>query len=119
MPCLKCGRETENGQVFCGECLAAMESCPVKPGTVVVLPTRNPAGKRPNPSKQTKPDERIRQLEKKNHHLRITISALCVALILVTAFLGVTLWQFDQGRPAIGQNYSTVTTAPGGHNQNR
>jgi hypothetical protein len=37
---MKCGREIDESQVFCTECLDEMERYPVKPGTVVQLPVR-------------------------------------------------------------------------------
>lgn len=39
MNCLKCGREIEEGQVFCNDCLVQMAKYPVKPGTAVQLPS--------------------------------------------------------------------------------
>ena len=41
MSCMRCGREIDETQVFCAECLADMERHPVKPGTPIQLPTRN------------------------------------------------------------------------------
>ena len=38
--CMKCGKKLGFAQTFCDECLAKMEQAPVKPNTVVVLPTR-------------------------------------------------------------------------------
>ena len=38
--CMKCGKKLGSAQTFCDECLAKMEQSPVKPNTVVVLPTR-------------------------------------------------------------------------------
>ncbi len=43
MGCLKCGRDLDEGQVFCRECLKFMENHPVQPGTAVLLPTRREA----------------------------------------------------------------------------
>ena len=40
MNCMKCGREIEEGQVFCIDCLKDMEKYPVRPGTAVHLPKR-------------------------------------------------------------------------------
>ena len=40
MGCMKCGKELSSTQVICDECLAKMEKAPVKPNTVVVLPSR-------------------------------------------------------------------------------
>ena len=34
MNCLKCGREIEEGQVFCNDCLVQMAKYPVKPEVV-------------------------------------------------------------------------------------
>ena len=39
MQCLKCGRKIQDGQVFCEGCLEVMQNYPVKPGTVVLLPS--------------------------------------------------------------------------------
>ena len=41
MRCMKCGRDTENEQVFCESCREIMAKYPVKPGTVVQLPHRD------------------------------------------------------------------------------
>ena len=41
MHCMKCGREIEEKQVFCPDCLAHMSENPVKAGTAVKLPPRN------------------------------------------------------------------------------
>lgn len=48
MSCIRCGRDTEDNQVFCVECLADMERHPVKPGTPIQLPVRmqQPSAKR-------------------------------------------------------------------------
>lgn len=109
MQCLKCGRETGGSQVFCNECLAVMESSPVKPGTAVILPNRSTANRRPTPQKQIKPEEIISQLQKKVHRLTVWISILGVLLALTAAVLGYVLIHYDDG-PSIGQNYSTFTT---------
>lgn len=44
MSCMRCGKETDENQVFCAECLADMERHPVKPGTPIQLPTRRESG---------------------------------------------------------------------------
>lgn len=41
MHCMKCGREIEEQQVFCPDCLAYMAQNPVRPGTLVRLPHRS------------------------------------------------------------------------------
>ena len=42
MNCVKCGRETEENQVFCHVCMDAAEKYPVNPTTVVHIPVRKP-----------------------------------------------------------------------------
>jgi hypothetical protein len=38
MNCIRCGREIEEPNVFCEECLQEMEKQPVNPGTPIQLP---------------------------------------------------------------------------------
>lgn len=38
--CMRCGREIEEGQVFCQDCLKEMSRYPVDPNTVVQIPLR-------------------------------------------------------------------------------
>ena len=110
MNCLKCGRETEDGKVFCEECLKVMEKYPVKPGTAVLLPKRSsaPAAKktrwRPTPSVEE-------QLTKARHENRVLIAAVCVLILL----LGVgsyftTRYLIDRRPMRPGQNYTTAET---------
>ena len=40
MSCLNCNKETEGTQVFCDECLAAMEGYPVPKGTPITIPAQ-------------------------------------------------------------------------------
>ena len=59
MGCLRCGKETENNAVFCEECTRGMADYPVKPGTVIVIPQRDPV----HPEKKSK--RRIREEQKR------------------------------------------------------
>ena len=43
MGCMKCGKKLGTSQVFCDECLKKMAQAPVKPGTLIQLPSRAPA----------------------------------------------------------------------------
>ena len=64
MDCLKCGKETEEKNVFCADCLAVMARYPVKPGTPVQLPRRaTPAPeKKSSGSRKRTIAQRYRQL---------------------------------------------------------
>lgn len=45
MRCLNCNSENAEGQVFCNQCLEAMEGYPVAKGTPVIIPVQpSPAG---------------------------------------------------------------------------
>lgn len=111
MNCMKCGRKTQDNQVFCQECLADMEKYPIKPGTVVQLPKRpeNAPAKRPAARKRfSKPEEQIAYLKKCNRRLLIALLALSLAFVAVSS---IAIYFMDkQSVPAyIGQNYSTVS----------
>ena len=111
MYCMRCGRELENDQTFCHDCLADMEKCPVPPGTPVHLPNRREQnGLRSAMPRRRKltPEEQIRVLKK---HIRNLIIALVVTVALLLAALHPTVQYFRRSyylRP--GQNYSTIVT---------
>lgn len=107
MQCIKCGREVQDKQVFCGHCLSAMEETPVKPGTPVVIPKRPQKARTVTQPKKEKPEDQIPRLQK---IIRI-LCWLCAALVLaLSVCIGMIVWHFsanEHGGPAIGQNYST------------
>lgn len=115
MNCMKCGREIEETQVFCAECLTEMEKYPVKPGTVVQLPARltavpvrKPARRRPQPAQE----EQIKYLKKRVWILRFLLALTTALLITATGFL---IWRMNEEDVKLlpGQNYITEgTTEP-------
>ena len=113
MYCLKCGRETEEGQVFCESCREIMKKYPVKPRTPVLLPRHSvPAAPRKSRRKQPLPVEE--QMERLHRVNRLLLAALCVtlALLLGAGYLSVR-YLLDQKPFRPGQNYSPMaTTAP-------
>ena len=109
MKCLKCGRETD--QTFCEKCRAEMEKYPVKPGTIVLLPKERPSNKKPQPRHQAvPPEETVRSQRRIIRRLSRAVAVLLVLLVLT----GVAIVQLVQrsAKPAVGQNYSTVTKPP-------
>ena len=111
MYCMKCGREVEDEQVFCSDCLVDMEKYPVAPGTVVKLPTRKeppPSRKPVSRRRKLTPSEQIPILKKR---IRRLIAALVVTVLLFLAALypavNFFLRHYDL-RP--GQNYTAITT---------
>ena len=111
MNCMKCGRETEESQVFCPGCLEEMARYPVKPDVIVNLPDRkNSLPKKPAPHKRTRtPEEQISRLKKRNRQLSAVL-CLMVVLAAVLAFLSVDIIRQLDIQRLIGQNYSTVET---------
>ena len=111
MNCAKCGREIQEGQVFCPICLEEMEGYPVKPGIVVHIPKRvdeeddktSLSWKRPVLS----PEEQVRKLKKKLLWLRLAVATLLIAGGVLCFILGKAVTELDV-RGIIGQNYSTV-----------
>ena len=110
--CLKCNRETAEGQVFCDECLAQMAKQPVKPGTPVNLPKRPPSEPRASKHAAVRPEDQVIRLEERISRLHRSIAMLSIALILVSGLLLLMLY-LHPGIPDIGQNYTPMeTTAP-------
>ena len=112
MRCLKCGQETENGQVFCAAWLAQMKGQPIKPGTPVNIPIRPASEPREAQRQQIRPEEQISLLEGRLSFLRKWIAALVVLVLLLSVALGYFVYQ-DLSRQEIGQNYQPMETVDG------
>ena len=112
MHCLKCGKETAQQQVFCGECLDIMQQYPVKPGTAVQLPQRDHPTQEKKPSVRHQEPSLAEQVDRLRLVLRwltATIAVLSVLLLLTGAMLIHTLTKQDTPS-AIGRNYTTSTS---------
>lgn len=108
MGCLKCGRDVEEGALFCPDCLREMEKHPVRPGTPVVLPSLERAAPKKAPKRRgISPEEQIRNLKRRVRWLGI----VWIVTFLIAAVLAVAFWRVlpdSQHRP--GQNYTAITT---------
>lgn len=113
MYCIKCGKETEEGQVFCEDCLADMAIHPVKPGTPVLLPIRPTAAKK-SPSRRKGPTaaEQAVKLRRVVQWLALGMVVLIAVLFVTVSALVFTLRNQDV-RNVIGQNYNTMTQPEG------
>lgn len=109
MNCMKCGKETQAGQLFCDACLVSMEDYPVKPGTPVHLPPR-PANEKPAPRiREESPAETIRGLRVLIRWLTALILLLSVLLCATAGFL-IHALDKQADSSAIGRNYTTNTS---------
>lgn len=109
MYCMKCGREIEEGQVFCHDCLAVMAKYPVKPGTVIQLPVRRESSviRRQLPRRKTlTPEEQIRKLRRT---LRVILIGWLITLLLLSASLYPAIcYILEEEHFLPGQNYSLI-----------
>lgn len=115
MNCMKCGRDIEEGQVFCASCLEDMRQYPVKPGIAIQLPIRKeqPMLKKMVPKRKQAlpPEEQVKVLKKR---LRRIIILWLITLCLLAATIYPTMEYFFGEQTLLpGQNYSTfIETNP-------
>lgn len=110
MNCMKCGREIEDGQVFCIDCLKDMEKYPVRPGTAVHLPKRpayTPVRRSAPKRKAIPPEEMVKRQRRTIRRLSwaLVVTSLLAALMAYPAVLH--LMESNDLLP--GQNYSVIT----------
>ena len=93
MSCLKCGKSTQDEQVFCSQCLAGMEAYPVKPDVHVTLPHRpDGAGKRSGKKKRAPSiEEQLVLLRVKQRRLKWTVFWISLFLCAAVGLL-IYLW---------------------------
>lgn len=115
MNCMKCGRETLAGKVFCEDCLLEMEKYPVKPGTVVFLPRRreNTTPKKTSKRRALPLEEQVKVLKKRVKILTVLL-VLCIGILLAAAYPAVQHLREDHFKP--GQNYTSVTSGTASQN---
>ena len=122
MQCLKCGRETNENQVFCSQCLYIMDQYPVKNNSAVHLPHRaaEPAPKKISRKKWSlSPEEQIVHLKITIRRLGVTVAVLSLVLLLSMGFVWKMFMDMAAYKKA-GTNYafeaspstSSVTSAP-------
>ena len=114
MNCMKCGRETAEEQVFCAGCLEEMERYPVKPGTVVHIPSRAETvevHKTPRRKKPVLPvSEQMTRLRKKLLWTRVALAVMLILFGILCFAVGRVMIEWDT-REVIGQNYTAVDAA--------
>ena len=114
MGCLKCGRDVEEGQIFCHACLENMERCPVKPGTPISLPRPREEATARKASRlklPLAPEEQVKRLRRRCRW----VAGLAVLFLVASIVLGIVFLRHlraDQ-KPQRGQNYSAMETTEG------
>lgn len=113
MTCMKCGRDVEENQVFCPECLEDMAKHPVKPGIAIQLPHRKEGhgSKKVHPKRKQPPtpEEKILAMKK---WVRFMLAMWLITLALLAATIYPTVEYFlGKSLTLPGQNYTTITNA--------
>lgn len=110
MACLKCGKKTEDAQVFCPACLAVMEAHPVKNDVHIQLPNRKErilprrTGRK---RRALSPEEQLPLLKKRQNRLIALIVLLALLLSAAVGLLIYTLTAPEELELEWGINYST------------
>jgi len=89
--CLRCGRDTENEQVFCKQCLDTMKENPIKPGTAVqILDREEYFVKKERKTREPVPPEMLVP------QLRRTVRILTALILVLAVSLGISAWLLIQ-----------------------
>lgn len=106
MACLKCGRDTAEGQVFCPDCLAQMTRYPVQPGTIIQIPNRKSSAQRRTAKRRfLPPEEQVKLLRAR---LRTLTVLFLVVLLLAVGSSALVIRALVRRRLPTGQNYSST-----------
>ena len=98
MQCLRCGKNIPEDTVFCIDCQAEMNKCPVAPGTPVAIPPR-PKQNKPRPRTASK-DEQISRLRMRTKRMAIAIGTLALLLVVSLTILFLSLGRRKSCPPA-------------------
>ena len=110
MNCLKCGTAIDDGAFFCENCLKSMEKYPIPKNTVLVLPSKAQLAVRKAPRKRALSTEEL--LSQTRKQLRKVRCFAFIQFLVILLLIGGCVYFFMKDRkPALGQNYSTVSTA--------
>ena len=113
MYCLKCGNAIRSPEVFCPECLADMDTCPVRADAVIQIPNRPaPVVEKASRKKKQNYADYIRVLRRLIRWLCVAVAALTL-LVCLLGFLLFQQLQSPADAPSIGKNYTT--TEQSGH----
>lgn len=117
MACMKCGKDTVEGRVFCEDCSEEMKKYPVSPNTPVILPKQKsrPGIKKPPKKKAPSAEEQLLVMKGR---LRLSLILLAAVSILAALLMYPAVQYLQEDHFLPGQNYTSVvsktteTTAP-------
>lgn len=103
MSCMKCGKDTEDGQAFCARCLEGMEAYPVKPDVHIQLPTHRAEE---SSKKQTRKSRSRKQRQAANLRKQIRWMWALIALLILALVASLGREAVIPAEKAPGQNYT-------------
>ena len=117
MNSMRCGKNTEDKAVFCPECREEMSRYPVKPGTLVHIPTR-PAPDTRKPARKKKDQTLEEQLASAQQVIKgLLVTVLCLMLgliicgIMLVMSMGDAVEQPEETQSPRTRNYTIVEPA--------
>lgn len=113
MNCMKCGRDIEEGQIFCSICLDDMAKYPVKPNIAIQLPHREHHVAAKKPQARRRPATAEEKLQVAHRFLRRILVLWLITLgLLIASLYPAALFLLGETFRLPGQNYSTFSTEP-------
>jgi len=100
MQCLRCGKNIPEDTVFCIDCQAEMNKCPV------AIPPR-PKQNKPRPRTASK-DEQISRLRMRTKRMAIAIGTLALLLVVSLTILFLSLR--EEEKLPTGRNFKTTAS---------
>ena len=109
MYCLKCGCETTGSNIFCDDCLAEMQDCPVKGDVAILIPDHPMPDQEKKPKKQRSADRQVKSLKTMVRILFVTL-ILLLAIVCVLSYFLMQELQTPSAVPETDNNYYTTVT---------
>lgn len=113
MNCMRCGREVEEGQVFCGECLESMKKYPVNPGIAIRIPRRPDPQLKRTVRRKALPDEEQIRILKRRLWVMTAVAAVLLAMLIGLLIPVVNHYMSEHETLLPGQNYSSASESAG------
>ena len=107
MNCMKCGREVDEGQVFCDDCLESMEQEPINMNTPVLIPAQPPMKSSPR-RPVFKPEDELKWVRDLNKNLCLVVLLLSVTVLMLLGY--VFNQEVLQAVDELGKNYNVIET---------
>ena len=110
MSCMKCGKDTENGQAFCARCLESMEAYPVKPDVHIQLPVRAGEEIHKKQARKSRASRNRRQAASLRKQIRWMWVVIVLLVLALAASMGRDVVIPEYKEPGKNYTYTEPTT---------